>query len=330
MGIIHTSLVGSLRNRSAVFYNFAANATNQTVTLSGLSGYKTATTCVFITINPGLYIYSTSTATPALTITGSTTGDRVRIVNQGYIMGMGGTGASGLSLPANGGNAISVSLPTTIDNTYSTAYIGGGGGGGGGYGAHTNAGGPAGSGGGGAGGGAGGNAIYSGFPAGTGGAGGAIGQSGASAADVNSAGNIAGGGKGGGAGGGAGYNTTGSCGTGCGQSGGGGGGRIFPGVGGAAGVHSGTCSGTGGYAGGSGNNAGGGTATGNPASGAAGGGGWGASGGASSNAIIVGCCGSVAGYNVQLGGTGGKAVALNGNSITWVNGCTARVYGSVS
>ena len=30
------------------------------------------------------------------------------------------------------------------------------------------------------------------------------------------------------------------------------------------------------------------------------------------------------------GASGGKAVNLNGNGITWVSGCTARVYGAVS
>jgi hypothetical protein len=32
----------------------------------------------------------------------------------------------------------------------------------------------------------------------------------------------------------------------------------------------------------------------------------------------------------NTGAAGGKAVALNGNSVTWVSGNTTRVYGAVS
>jgi hypothetical protein len=32
----------------------------------------------------------------------------------------------------------------------------------------------------------------------------------------------------------------------------------------------------------------------------------------------------------RAGGTGGKAINLNGNSVTWVSGDTARVWGAVS
>jgi len=45
-----------------------------------------------------------------------------------------------------------------------------------------------------------------------------------------------------------------------------------------------------------------------------GGGGWGAAGGSA---------------NVG-GGAGGRAVALNGRTVTWVSGNTTRVYGGVS
>ena len=313
MGIIHTSLVGSMTNRSPVFYNFAANAVNQTVTLSGLSGYSAARACVIITINPGIYIYSTSTATPALTITGGTTGDRVRIVNKGYIMGMGGAGSSGSS-PTAGGNAISIGLPTTIDNTYTSAYIGGGGGGGAtGYVGYSVCGG----GGGGAGGGAGGGGH-----GGSGGAGGAAGSAGSNGGGLRPGG---GGGAGGGGGG------TFYCSENCKYVyGGGGGGRIFPGTGGAGGGADPNLNYAGGASGGSRNSAG------SPSyvsigyldpGGAAGGGGWGASGGSSSVCTSASC---ISYHSCQAGAAGGKAVSLNGQSITWVNGCVARVYGGIS
>lgn len=83
--------------------------------------------------------------------------------------------------------------------------------------------------------------------------------------------------------------------------GGGGGGRIFPGVGGSNGK---------GGPGGSSNNAGGSGAN----YFAAGGGGWGANGGG----------------GFYQGGTGGKAVALNGRFVTWASGNTTRVWGAVS
>lgn len=94
--------------------------------------------------------------------------------------------------------------------------------------------------------------------------------------------------------------------------GGGGGGRIFPGTGGGTGAGGGAGGGGGsavggGGSGGSSNNAGSGPPN-NYAGG--GGGGWGASGGG--------------------GGAGGKAVNLNGKSITWVSGNTTRVWGAVS
>jgi len=113
-------------------------------------------------------------------------------------------------------------------------------------------------------------------------------------------------GSGGGAGGG-------GCGSGKGAGSGGGGGRILPGSGGAGGSGGG---GTGG-AGGSANNSGGNGSL--PNGGGGGGGGWGASGGASTG-----------NSSNRVGGAGGKAVNLNGNSVTWVSGNTSRVYGSVS
>jgi hypothetical protein len=36
------------------------------------------------------------------------------------------------------------------------------------------------------------------------------------------------------------------------------------------------------------------------------------------------------GVNNHSGGAGGRAVTLNGNSVTWTSGDTTRVWGSVS
>jgi hypothetical protein len=260
----------------------SSNQTNLNLRTWALANGWDGSTAATITIGSGVWIYSTSTGTPALT-TGSFPGG-LTIINNGFIAGMGGNGSPNTSpytgLP--GGNAISLGSNVTINNTNASAYIGGGGGGGGSV-----------QGGGGAGGGSG-----SGAGAGVGGGAGSAGTNGTGAS---------GGGKGGGAGGGGG---------GYGGSGkstvmypGGGGGRIFAGSGGAGGWQ-------GAGAGGSANAVGGNrTTTAGPAGG--GGGGWGAAGG-------IGQAGNYA------GGAGGKAVALNGYTVTWTSGNTTRVYGAVS
>jgi hypothetical protein len=221
----------------------SSNQTNLNLRTWALANGWDGSTAATITIGSGVWIYSTSTGTPALT-TGSFPGG-LTIINNGFIAGMGGA-AGDMSLPATGfagGNAISLGSNVTINNTNASAYIGGGGGGGGSW-----------QGGGGAGGG----------NAGSGGpVGGGVGSAGGNATGG------ANGGKGGGAGGGGGGYS------GSGKSTymypGGGGGRIFPGSGGAGGT-------PGGGAGGSANAGGGNrTVTTGPCGG--GGGGWGAAGG---------------------------------------------------
>jgi hypothetical protein len=221
----------------------SSNQTNLNLRTWALANGWNGSTAATITIGSGVWIYSTSTGTPALT-TGSFPGG-LTIINNGFIAGMGGA-AGDMSLPATGfagGNAISLGSNVTINNTNASAYIGGGGGGGGSW-----------QGGGGAGGG----------NAGSGGpVGGGVGSAGGNATGG------ANGGKGGGAGGGGGGYS------GSGKSTymypGGGGGRIFPGSGGAGGT-------PGGGAGGSANAGGGNrTVTTGPCGG--GGGGWGAAGG---------------------------------------------------
>jgi len=295
--------MNSLYGKSNIFtFTISSNQLNANLrTLAVAAGWNQSQP-VQATVGSGVYIYSTSTASAALTINGSWPGG-VTLINTGYIMGQGGNGGAVNAGGASGGIAITLGVSCTINNTNASAYIGGGGGGGG-------AGDTYGGGGGGGAGGGGGGAS----PAGAGGTGGGLGGSGNSGANVAGNSPASGGGGGGGAGGGGGgygdasnprvpQNPGG---------GGGGGGRIFPGAGGAAGKRASNNIPTGG-AGGSANGGGGGTPAG---PGGGGGGGWGASGGSSN----TGFSGSV----------GGKAVALNGYSVTWTSGDTARVYGSVS
>ena len=227
-------------------YTFSTSASDVTIDVSTIPGYDgAAQNDIQIIVNSGVYVWSTSTSLPALTIIGTDPLDKLTLINNGYIMGKGGNGGT-RSAGAAGGPAISLlNMNITIDNTNPAAYIGGGGGGGSsGYKPDFTI--LYNGGGGGAGGGNGGNGRVDGTTVSIGGAGGAIGAIGSG-----------GGSAGGGGAGGAGHND---------RYGGSGGGRIFPGTGGTAG---------GGGAGGSANNAGG--------SGAnyysAGGGGWGANGG---------------------------------------------------
>jgi hypothetical protein len=271
---------------------------------------------VTATVASGIYIYSTDINTAALTINGSFPGG-VTLINNGYIMGKGGNGATststaynGVSNGQNGGHGISLGVSCTIFNN---SYIAGGGGGGGGFGQTGNYGTNQSAGAGGAGGGAGGtnyNSLNTASVYTAGGAGGGIGSSGAN-------GNIAA----------ASYTDHGP----------GGGGRIFPssrttqvnlrasganpGLGGSGGgtvvkVVADTYGGGPSEDGSSGSSANGATG--------GGGGGWGASGGAGYTATGL----YVSSIYIAPFGAGGKAVSLNGYSVSW--GATGNRYGAIS
>jgi hypothetical protein len=283
---------------------------------------------VVATLTGGYYLYSTTTQA-ALTIDGSWPGG-VTFVNNGYVMGLGGTGGGGtINTTGNvyiyntglsaGSDAIALGVSCTIQNN---SYIGGGGGGGGcvptGIGAAQTG---LYSGGGGAGGGPGGTGNIGNPPvAYPGGAGGGIGASGGGAVGTYT------------------------------QSGGGGG-RIMPGSDTVATATNGAASATsigggGGNAGSAygngvvptsgtvtttlalgGSGGGSGAATGGYSYGAyntaaGGGGGWGASGAASYKAA-----GTAGGGTTQPGAGGGYCVRTNGYGVTW--SATGTRYGSI-
>jgi hypothetical protein len=307
-------------NRYKLSTVFSSNTTETTVNVSAISGYKAGKSDITITVNNGIYIYSTSTAAAALTISGTTSGDRIFLINNGFIMGKGGD--AGL----NGGPALSLASNTTITNN---SYIAGGGGGG----ASITTGNTAG-GGGGAGGGAGGATSAQ-----AGGTGGAIGQSGSNGATN--------------------FNT----GAGIVTGGGGGGGRILPGNGGRGGYAqflesvNGALLAINGLGGGAGG--GGGKYRAFPSGGygplnnpntpmgvGGGGGGWGAAGGLAFTGTVVyetivnagpGGSANAPGSNAYIQatdgaagtrGTGGKAINLNGYSVTYIT--TGSIFGAVS
>jgi hypothetical protein len=253
-----------------------------------------------ITIASGVYIWSNTAGTPALT-TGSPWAGGLTIINNGFIIGRGGNGATGRNTAgASGSVGISLGVSCSITNNN---YICGGGGGG-----STNDGNQGGGGGGGAGGANGGN----GYGAGTnraGATGGAIGVAGANGV-ITSA-----------------FNQS---------SGGGGGGRVLPGTrngttesqGGGAGANSGLFRAINGI-------------THAPfSSGAGGGGGWGAAGGRGSfldgGVVTVGLGGNSDGVGGNssgtlsgpAGGVGGRSVALNGFTVTWT--VTGIRWGAIS
>ena len=266
------------------------NRTQYVLSPAVVPDYVAGETKVQLNIGEDVYLYATNTSVAALTVTGFVAGDEVTIVNEGYIMGMGGQGGFLDSFPIYGygepgGNAISIFFPVTIENN---RYICGGGGGGNGDFNFDGAGG-------GAGGGKGGNsgaAPITGLDAGPGGPPGMPGGDGL-------------------------------------NTGGGGGGRIVPGIGGLGGVFN-SLMGKGGGAGGGGaaaqeeefyyadGGAGGtggspGNTGGLPNWGSAGGGGWGATGGKS---------------YYPSDNHGGKAIALNGYTVTRYGPGT--YYGAIS
>lgn len=118
-----------------------------------------------ITINSGIYVYSSTTATAAFIVPTLPAGSTVLVNNSGAISGMGGAGGIGGDYNfsgcygtagasgADGGPAIQIAYNTTINN-YGTVAGGGGGGGGGGSTSFGSPGGAVSAGGGGGGGGA--------------------------------------------------------------------------------------------------------------------------------------------------------------------------------
>ena len=185
-------------NRAVLSYVFSSNTANASLALSSISGYIAGKSDITITINSGIYVYSTSTGNAGLTLSGGTTGDTLTIVNNGFILGQGGNGGAGSQTsPATGsagGVALSLSFNATINNTNGSAYIAAGGGGGGGGLGGTKYALSGGGGGGGAGGGNGGSSDSS-----AGGNGGGVGSAGANGypgADGGSGGGAGGGGGG--------------------------------------------------------------------------------------------------------------------------------------
>lgn len=154
-------------NRATISYTFTSSTVNSSLNVSSIGGYVSGKSDITVTVNSGVYLWANSTGNYGLSLSGGTSGDTLKLVNNGYIMGQGGSG----SYPASGspgGPALNIGtgIGITINNA---SYIGGGGGSGG-----TRIGG--------GGGGAGGGAGTIGFRGLAGGGGGSIGSSGGNGA----------------------------------------------------------------------------------------------------------------------------------------------------
>ena len=119
--------------RRAIAVTISTNQTNYTLTASSQPGYSAGQSDITLTINSGIYVRASSTATAALITTGFTAGDTLTIINLGYILGKGGRGSTftnpTIGAAGVGGTALSLGISATLDTQ--TGYIGGGGGGGG-------------------------------------------------------------------------------------------------------------------------------------------------------------------------------------------------------
>ena len=137
-----TLIVG---NRFITTITITSSTQNISLDPSFVPGYTPGSTDLTLLINGGVYVGSSSTGSYALNVTAAwNTLDTITIINNGYIVGMGGIGGAG-SVGANiggyggsGGPALGAynsPIPVTV---YNNGVIGGGGGGGGGGGAGLN------------------------------------------------------------------------------------------------------------------------------------------------------------------------------------------------
>lgn len=141
-GAISFSEFYSKRLTSPTFsFTISTNQTNANLRTLAVNAGWNQSSKVVATINSGVYISANSTGTPALTVNGSFPGG-VELVNNGFIVGMGGAGGVGGGVNSSGGGiagsagssgglALSVSAGISINNASGTIAGGGGGGGGG-------------------------------------------------------------------------------------------------------------------------------------------------------------------------------------------------------
>lgn len=139
-GLISISDFYGKENKFNFSQTIAVNTTNYNLRNAAIAAGWNQTTVLAatITINSGVYVSSNSTSVSAFDRSGSfPAGSTLTIINNGNIVGMGGSGSQGTGTngaSANGspgGPALSAGLAATITNNGTIAGGGGGGGGGG-------------------------------------------------------------------------------------------------------------------------------------------------------------------------------------------------------
>ena len=130
--VMPTNFYGKANQFSLTISSDTTNA--NLASLATAAGWN-GTSALVATINNGIVVSANSTGTPGLTVSGSFPGG-VSIINNGFIVGMGGRGGNGQpgggggSAGSAGGTALSVSSAVSITNNGTVAGGGGGGGGG--------------------------------------------------------------------------------------------------------------------------------------------------------------------------------------------------------
>lgn len=139
-GTISLSQFYGATNRVSINIVLSTNQTNYVLNTAKAPGYVAGISDITLIINSGVYVSSNNTSVPALDVgTSWAAGDTITIVNNGFIIGMGGAGGTGQSIDhhrifggsagAAGGLALRAQRAVSVNNA---GTIGGGGGGGGG------------------------------------------------------------------------------------------------------------------------------------------------------------------------------------------------------
>lgn len=147
-GAISMQNLQNKSNRVTASATITSNTNNYTLNTAQAPGYSAGTTDMTLTINPGVYVSSSSTGSYALTVdTSWSPGDTVTIVNNGVVVGRGGNGGDGRKWVLNGkeiavyapgtpgtaaGPALLTQRAVSINNASGRIAGGGGGGGAGG------------------------------------------------------------------------------------------------------------------------------------------------------------------------------------------------------
>ena len=130
------------RQRVTINLTISSNTQNYQISQQRGGTYEAGFTDITVTNNSGIVVGSTAVGTASLA-TGAApnyaSGDTIKIVNNGSIVGKGGNGGAGMANNGTGvaagqaaGDAIDIAFPTTVQNASGAKIEGAGGGGGGG------------------------------------------------------------------------------------------------------------------------------------------------------------------------------------------------------